>query len=94
MMTADQHCRIRFIFPDGKLIAHDCVTHHGDSGGALLSADGDDEGLILGINIFGYSSPAELRAHSKEGGGAISAAKIAELAQHADFAMQIGVPPN
>jgi protease YdgD len=94
MMTADQHCRIRFIFPDGKLIAHDCVTHHGDSGGPLLSADGGDEGVILGINIFGYSSLAELRDHSKEGGGAISAAKIAELAQHADFAMQIGVPPN
>ncbi len=94
MMTADQNCRVRFIFPDGKLITHDCVTHHGDSGGPLLSADGDDEGLILGINIIGYSSLAELREQSKEGGGAISAAKIAELASRASLAMQIGMPPN
>jgi protease YdgD len=53
MMTADRHCRIRAIFSDQKLVAHDCVVHHGDSGAPLLSADGEDEGLILGINVTG-----------------------------------------
>ena len=38
---------------DGNLISHDCVVHHGTSGGPLLS--GDDEGLILGVEIFMYS---------------------------------------
>ena len=42
MMTADQHCRVKAISPDRKLIAHDCVVHHGDSGSPLLDADGDD----------------------------------------------------
>ena len=77
MMTADLHCQIRAISFDGKLIAHDCVTHHGDSGGPLLSAD--DEGLILGVNVLGHSLLVELEEQSKEGGIAVSAASIAEF---------------
>lgn len=77
MMTADHHCRIRATSADGKLIEHDCVTHHGDSGGPLLSAD--DEGLILGVNVLGHSLLVELREQSKEGGMAISAATISEF---------------
>src|SRR5215472_2075313 len=38
MMTADQHCRIKDISSDRKLITHDCIVHHGDSGSPLLSA--------------------------------------------------------
>ena len=79
MMTADQHCRIRAIFSDQKLVAHDCVVHHGDSGAPLLSADGDDEGLILGINVTGYSKLVELEDQSREGGLAVSAAGITEF---------------
>lgn len=51
MMTADQRCRIKAIFSKEELIAHDCVTHHGDSGAPLLSIDGDEAGLILGIIV-------------------------------------------
>ena len=79
LITADQHCRIKAIFSDLKLIAHDCVVHHGDSGSPLLSADGDDEGLILGINVTGYSKLVELEDQSREGGLAISAAGITEF---------------
>jgi V8-like Glu-specific endopeptidase len=77
MMTADYHCRIKGVSPDGKLIAHDCVTHHGDSGGPLLSAD--DEGLIMGVNVLGYSLLVELEEQSKEGGVAVSAASISDF---------------
>jgi protease YdgD len=79
MMTADRNCRIRAIFSDQKLVAHDCVVHHGDSGAPLLSAEGDDEGLILGINVTGYSRLVELEDQSKEGGLAVSAAGITEF---------------
>ena len=77
LMTADQHCRIREISGDEKLIVHDCVTHHGDSGGPLLSAD--EEGLILGVNVLGHPLLVELEEQSKEGGVAVSAAKISEF---------------
>lgn len=79
MMTADQHCRIKAISSDRKLIAHDCVVHHGYSGAPLLSAGGDDEGLILGINVTGYSRLVELQDQSREGGLAVSAAGITEF---------------
>ena len=77
MMTADPHCQITKISSDKKLIVHNCVTHHGDSGGVLLSAD--DEGLILGVNNLGYNLLVELREQSKEGGVAVSAASITEF---------------
>lgn len=79
MMTADQHCRVKAISSNGKLISHDCVVHHGDSGGPLLSADGDDKGLILGINVLGHSRLEELQDQSREGGVAVSAATITEF---------------
>jgi protease YdgD len=79
MMTADRHCRIKAIFSDLKLIAHDCVVHHGDSGAPLLSGDADDEGLILGINVSGYSKLVELENQSREGGLAVPAAGITEF---------------
>jgi protease YdgD len=78
-MTADQHCRITATFSDKKLVAHDCVVHHGDSGAPLLSANGDDEGLILAINVAGYSKLVELEDQSREGGLAVSAAGITEF---------------
>ena len=62
---------------DVKLIVHDCVTHHGDSRGPLLSAD--EEGLILGINVLGHPLLVELEEQSKEGGVAVLAAKISEF---------------
>ncbi len=77
MMTADPQCQVTQISFDKKLIFHDCVTHHGDSGGALLSAD--DEGLILGVNTLGYALLVQLREQSKEGGAAVSAASITEV---------------
>jgi len=79
MMTADPHCRIKAILPDLKLLAHDCVVHHGDSGAPLLGAGGDDEGLILGINVTAYSKLVELEDQSREGGLAVSAAGITEF---------------
>jgi len=36
MMTADKHCRVKAVSADGKLITHNCIVHHGDSGGPLL----------------------------------------------------------
>ncbi|MGA8889388.1 MAG: trypsin-like serine protease [Pseudolabrys sp.] len=77
MMTADPHCRIGGGSLDGNLISHDCVVHHGTSGGPLLS--GDDEGLILGVGIFMYSPGVEPGEQSKEGGWAVSAASITEF---------------
>jgi protease YdgD len=79
MMTADQHCRVKAISPDRKLIAHDCVVHHGDSGSPLLSADRDDEGLILGVNVTGHSKLVELQDQSRGGGLTVSAASIIEF---------------
>lgn len=79
MITADEHCRITAISSDKKLIAHTCVTHHGDSGGPLLGSDGNNEGLIWGINIGGYPLLVELREQSKEGGVAVSAATITDF---------------
>jgi hypothetical protein len=52
-------------------------VHHGTSGGALLS--GDDEGLILGVEIFMYSPGVKPGEQSKEGGWAVSAATITEF---------------
>ena len=79
MMTADQHCRVKAISPDRKLIAHDCVVHHGDSGSPLLDADGDDEGLILGLNVTGYSKLVELQDQSRQGGLTVSTVNIMEF---------------
>ena len=36
LMTADQHCRFVGVLPGGKLLRHDCVIEHGDSGAPLL----------------------------------------------------------
>jgi protease YdgD len=77
MMTADPRCRIGAGSPDGMLISHDCVVHRGTSGGALLS--GDDEGLILGVEILIYPPPVDPAEQSKEGGWAVSAASITEF---------------
>lgn len=79
MMTADQHCQIRAISTDGKLLVHDCVIHHGDSGGPLLSGDEDEEGLILGINVGGYTQIQELHDQSRHGGLVVSTTPIAEF---------------
>ena len=77
VMTADPRCQIGAGSADGKLISHDCVVHHGTSGGALLS--GDDEGLILGVEIFMYSPGVKPGEQSKEGGWAVSAVTITEF---------------
>jgi hypothetical protein len=61
----------------GYPIERNCVTHHGDSGGVLLSAD--DQGLIFGVNSLAYDLRVELREQSKEGGVAVSAASITEF---------------
>jgi protease YdgD len=79
VMTADKHCRIKAVSADRKLIAHDCVLHHGDSGGPLLSANEDEEGLIFGVNSLGYHPLVELKEQSKEGGVAVGAASITEF---------------
>jgi protease YdgD len=76
-MTADPHCQITEISHDEKLIAQNCITHSGDSGGPLLSAD--DDGLILGVQVLGYSLFVQLREQSKEGGVAVSASSITEF---------------
>lgn len=73
MVTADLHCRIVEVSSDKKLIAHNCVTHQGDSGGPVLSKD--DEGLILGVNVL----VPNFREQSKKWGAAVSAASISEF---------------
>ncbi len=55
------------------------VVHHGDSGGPLLSANEQDERLILGVNVLAYSSIVELQEQSKEGALAVSAASITQF---------------
>ncbi len=77
MMTADLHCRITTLSLDEKLIAHDCVGHHGDSGAPLLNAD--DEGLILGVHVLGFSLLVELQEQSKKGGWAVSSESIMQF---------------
>jgi protease YdgD len=75
MLTADLHCRIELISMDGKLIAHDCVTQPGDSGAPLLSGDGSEEGLIVGVNLGGF----EYLEQSGYLSVAVSAASITEF---------------
>ena len=58
---------------DGKLITDDCIAHHGELGGPLLSGDEDAEGLIIGVNPLGYSKLVELKDQSKEGSAAAAA---------------------
>jgi protease YdgD len=78
MMTADKHCRIKLTSGDGKLIAHDCAIQPGDSGGALLSNENDnDEALIVGINVGVPKNPKA----SRPGGMAVSAASI-QISSH------------
>ena len=36
LMTADTHCRLGPTLESGKLLSHDCVIRHGDSGAPLL----------------------------------------------------------
>ena len=36
LMTADLHCRLGPVLASGKLLSHDCVIRHGDSGAPLL----------------------------------------------------------
>jgi len=75
-MTADLYCQITEISHDEKLIAQNCITHSGDSGGPLLSANDD---TILGVQVLTYSLLVQLREQSKEGGVAVSAASITEF---------------
>jgi V8-like Glu-specific endopeptidase len=74
IMTADHHCRIAAISTDRKLIAHDCATQPGDSGGPLLSADGNGNALVLGVNVGGSKPDDAFRL-----GIAVSAASITEF---------------
>jgi protease YdgD len=73
VMTADKACRVKAISPDGKLITNNCIIHHGESGGPLMSAGDDGEGLIIGVTVLGYSKLVELKDQSKEGGAAAAA---------------------
>jgi protease YdgD len=77
IITADPHCRVAEISSDKKLFSHDCVAHHGDSGGPVLSRD--DEGLILGVSVLVPGLLVELREQSKKAGIAVSAASISEF---------------
>jgi protease YdgD len=78
IMTADKHCHIKAVSADGKLVFNDCVFRHGDSGGPLLSKDGDAEGLILGIISFGFDLD-DLQEQSTAAGAAAAAAPIADF---------------
>ena len=73
IMTADKRCHVKTVSTDGKLITDNCIAHHGDSGGPLLSGDEDAEGLIIGVNSLGYSTLVELKDQSKEGSAAAAA---------------------
>ena len=64
IMTADKRCHVKTVSTDGKLITDNCIAHHGDSGGPLLSEDEDAEGLIIGVNSLGYSTLVELKDQS------------------------------
>jgi protease YdgD len=73
MMTAYDNCRVRSVSPDRKLIAHDCAIESGDSGGPILSADGDEEAVIEGINVSVTAPQNPLKL-----GFAVAAASIME----------------
>jgi V8-like Glu-specific endopeptidase len=73
MMTADKRSHVKTVSADGKLITDDCIAHHGNSGGPLLSGDEDAGGLIIGVNSLGYSKLVELKDQSKEGSAAAAA---------------------
>ncbi len=74
-MTADPHCSIKQLSADGKLIRHNCVSHHGDSGAPLLSGSAEEEGSILGVAVLGSSLLVELQEQPIEG-VAVSALSI------------------
>jgi protease YdgD len=73
MMTADKNCQVQAVSADEKLFTDNCIVHHGDSGGPVMSADGNADGLIIGINSLGYSPLVELKDQSKEGSAAAAA---------------------
>jgi len=86
MMTAYDNCRVRSVSPDRKLISHDCVIEPGDSGGPILSADGNEEAVIEGINV-GVTAPGG----SSKLGFAVAAASIREsLAELRPAGTQVG----
>jgi protease YdgD len=79
MMTADQHCRIEALSPDGRLVRHSCLIEPGDSGGPILRSGGGDEGVVVGINVavpFVGANRAAARIEDFRGGIAVSAASI------------------
>ena len=50
LMTADTHCRLGPTLDGGKLLSHDCVIRHGDSGAPLLAmSDGIAE--VFGVTV-------------------------------------------
>jgi hypothetical protein len=73
-MTADHHCRIAAISTDRKLMMHDCATQRGDSGGPLLNTGGEEEAVIVGINVAVPKAEDVFRL-----GLAVSAASITEF---------------
>jgi len=71
MMTADQHCEIEAVSSDGKLFVHNCEVQHGDSGGPFLSADPNEEDLIVGISVTKH--------RERQGGLGLSTTAIADF---------------
>ena len=51
LMTADRHCRFVGVLPGGKLLRHDCVIEHGDSGAPLLLPAADGAVQAFGVTV-------------------------------------------
>jgi protease YdgD len=76
VMTADEHCQVKAVSADGKLVFNDCIFRHGNSGGPLLGRNGDSNGLILGVLSLSLDEPNE---NATAGGVAAAAPPIAEF---------------
>ena len=51
LMTADQHCRFVGVLTGGRLLRHDCVIEHGDSGAPLLLPGTDGTVQAFGVTV-------------------------------------------
>jgi protease YdgD len=75
LMTADKECETTGLTK--KLVIHNCIINGGDSGGPILNANEQEEGLIWAINSGRALGDEAILP--KEGGVAVSAASIADF---------------
>jgi hypothetical protein len=59
IMMADKDCHVEATSGDGNLITNNCIIHHGDSGGPLMSAD---EFYVIGVPSSRPDRPSESKS--------------------------------